>query len=164
MKPEPMEEPVAPYRPYKDKYPADKWRHTNLATDLALIGLQCCGVKEVHGVQHKHAFYSLDDDGLIPPAYVDRSPGEFVRDVQKQYKICGRHRPFWIFTEARPKGKEHPNVAAIEAYVKEHDLGDVTLLGPRWNGNSGNWVTLGIWQMDEKQAGRMLAHKPVLPE
>jgi hypothetical protein len=121
--------------------------------------LYCCGIKEIHGVQNQYAF-SKQGSGGYPCFYVPPCPAEQISFMQAAMGNVDPPRPVWIFSDAYPNKKPKVDVPAGEAvaqYIEEHELGTVTRSGYHKNLNSGNFIQMYTWLIDNEA---FFAHKP----
>jgi hypothetical protein len=157
----PVKEPVVAKHNgiYEDKFPAKDGWNVHIPNWLSK-DMHCCGVKEHHGIQNQIVLTRTDPkdpDWVAERKVVSVSPTDYIIWAKEQQKRYGRHRPYYLFTEATPTGT-HKQGDRIVKYIEEHKLGDVAVHGPLTNDNSGNKVTLFVWMVDNKA---LVRHKPV---
>jgi hypothetical protein len=134
-------EPPVKINPRPEQFPTEKWVYEGLTTGYKRGDLHCCGVKEIHGIQSRHMFRNRASEVY---EYVDQSPIEMLREVQKLMNPLhlGRQRPFWVFTDATSM----PQVgAALADFIRQHNLGTVLETTREHNPNSGNSVRVYLW-------------------
>lgn len=149
----PKDKPVDPY-PLMSQYPLDKFVYRGLNTgksSLTVSSLHCCGVKELYGIQSA-LFYDDKDEynkGMTYRKKVNMTPGVFCWLAQKAMLAnnSGRHRPFWIYTVARPK--DNPIGDETKKLIEENGYGSVIVSEDKYNHNSGNDLRVYIWQVPQ---------------
>lgn len=140
-------EPQVPNIPLRlqEKYPADKWRLYQEAGKFIVTNLQCCGVKEIHGIQNVHMLTDMAGMGEIKhePLLIP----EIIERIQICYNGIARHRPFFLFTDNDTKRK---NIGGqLADYIEANKLGTVQRSPLAHNHNSANNITVYLWNVAE---------------
>lgn len=94
--------------------------------------LNCCGIKEMAGISEH------------------RTPDQALRVfLQLNYDQLGHQEQltgaFFIFSQAGSRSHYGDKLAA---YIEEHKLGEVVVVGRKRNPNSGNMVKMFVWMPD----------------
>lgn len=100
---------------------------------MYIDGIACCGVGEIDGLSEHdsapHALEALLRDNNVP------------------------RQPFIIFTQATSTRKEGYG-DRFKAYLEKQGLGEVSVSGYRTNPNSGNFVKVFVWTVNQKAMGK----------
>lgn len=96
---------------------------------------QCCGIKEIDGVEGSH-------------------PKEFLLDIADAIMSGAEDAAFYFFSDIG----DAQNGKAIAAFLKRNKLGKITKTGAKRNPNSGNRLHMWVWNIDLK-AYRTWVHK-----
>lgn len=120
---------------------------------VAFSQLECCGVKEAHGIQEitdpKHNLLSI----------CKRFVMNYTGDSYSYYARCRPMRLTMItcahivFSQAvgRNHGGNMGNYGeALAKFITEHNLGEVIETNPTRNPNSGNRVTAWLWTPNKR--------------
>lgn len=100
-------------------------------------GIACCGVGEIDGLSDykdsaQRALEALLRDNGVP------------------------RQPFIIFTQATSARKESYG-DRFKAYLEAEGLGEVSISGYKANPNSGNFVKVFVWTVNQKAIGKVYA-------
>lgn len=137
---------------------ADGWKHTKAY--FVVKDLECCGMKEIHGITHVHQFYRPLDkltffgDPELERKYIPVSPGEVVRFAQQCLNSVwyDRNRPFLVMSDVRQalKPGQKQRGELIEKFIVENELG--TVFRSEWglNGNSGSTIQAILWTVPDR--------------
>lgn len=166
---QPKEEPVAkkPVRTdrFIESHPVkDGWTYSK--PELVLNRrVQCCGVKEIHGIQHRHGLFQIGPEGFTTASYTELvQPFEVISFVRDMYytELNTRARPFLFFTDNHlGYEKKEPRAGqALLEYIVENKLGQVFRTGKHLNENSGARIEMFTWVVDWPQ---LLKFKPTDP-
>lgn len=97
-----------------------------------LVETQCCGIRELDGVQGSNA-------------------GEIVLNAAQQWCEDDMDAAFIFFSVIdmyASTGK------ALQEYIKKQKLGSVTRMRPTHNPNSGNMLTMYVWRVNKTNLRR----------
>lgn len=114
--------------------------------DFSFKHMNCCGVKEFHGLQNRHFLRNL---GIRKVQTFLVTPEDVVARLQFYWaeRWHERERPFIIFTDNHAdytRGEPFQGQRLTE-FILEHNLGTVVRTGKHYNGNSGNEVECFTW-------------------
>lgn len=136
------------------KSPAE---YVKQAKHVELLKLNCCGIKEIHGISQ----WAYKDPGYVVPMLKDivKASYDFCAKVDWHdrflYFKAPPREPFWryfMFTQAQT-----PNIGSemwelrqsygdkLAHYIRENNLGTVTVSEENLNPNSGNRLKIFIW-------------------
>lgn len=136
-----MPKPVRPAL-FDKKYPIEKFPHYQKPASMICTTIQCCGIKEMHGIQNVHIIQDNDDRVRYEP----QTPEELIPQIQALYNACGRPRPFLIFSDST--GKSQTSGKPLADYIEKHKLGTVHRSTMEYNKNSGNNLVVYLWTVD----------------
>lgn len=134
--------------------------HNNLAGQLFLTQLNCCGITEVHGLLQYRRIYAGEDQVKVVPRYV-------LRDIMM--RRLPQKGGYLMFTQAIPphmtydddndddndddeytlrirKMRQLPYGENLKNYIEDQKLGEVHVVPSVSNSNSGNIVTAYMWK------------------
>lgn len=94
-----------------------------------LYTTQCCGIRELNGVEGADA-------------------EELLLDAARQHTTCGRSAAYIFFSCTAPYKK---NVKKLAALIKKNKLGKVTMTEAIRNPNSGNSLTMWVWRVENQK-------------
>lgn len=139
-------EPEGPPKPnpHEAQFPAAEWVYAGLigGNRITYREMLCCGVKELYGIQSKHAYKNR-----VSAAYqnIPVTAEEFLRKALDFIRGMDRHRPFWIYTVAG----DYVIGDHVKKIIEKNNLGPVFVSEPAHNYNSGNLVRVYLWTVPE---------------
>ena len=123
---------------------------------LHLMSLECCGIKELHGISNYESAYAvLQDLGELTYRHKETSAGP-------NGKLVVLDRPFTnfryvLFSQARTDTVYGTNLAA---FIQKHKLGTLVETGTHVNPNTGNPLKAWLWAVDHDATKTWLEHNP----
>lgn len=109
---------------------------------LQLNRTQCCGLRELHGIQHRVNTDYDWQDGRLP------TPEEIVDFVKHQMFLNRRNGAFITFAAATGNDGGMTQGRKLATFIRKHKLGELSNMEPARNPNSNHDLVVWLWRVD----------------